>query len=118
MPSILSRLTGDASPAHQLDIDDAVYVIGNERRRRVLDAFEDCEYADVDSLARSIAATEVDGVIDADDRKRVYISLYQTHLPRLAELGALDEVSPGVYERGDLFDAYRGVLEAVRGVLD
>lgn len=54
-------------------------------------------------LAEAIAAIELDKEItelDAQERKRVYITLIQLHLPKLDELGAIayDERSKQVYE--------------------
>lgn len=43
-------------------------------------------------LAEMIAATELDKTIqelDSHERKRVYIALYQTHLDKLDEAGAI-----------------------------
>ncbi len=45
------------------------------------------------TLAEHVAAWENDTTVDrldSQDRKRVYVSLYQTHVPRLAETGVVD----------------------------
>lgn len=69
--------------------------------------------ATVNELSRWIAATENDVSEDeltSQQRKRVYVSLYQTHLPKLAETGMVDydedagEVQ--LAERGIEMDAY------------
>lgn len=60
-------------------------------------------------LAEHIAAVENDvdrSEVTSTQRKRVYISLYQSHLPKLEEAGAID------------FDENRGTVERVPGTAD
>ena len=64
-------------------------------------------------LAEEVAAIEND--VEVDDltykqRKRVYVSLHQTHLPRLAEAGVVhydkDEGIVRLTENADVIDSY------------
>lgn len=63
-------------------------LLRNERRLRLLLYLSEHRRAELADVAEYIAAREA-GVsresISRDDRKRVFISLYQTHVPRLAD---------------------------------
>lgn len=68
----------------------------NDRRRLVIhevaQADADGDVVTLNGLAESIAAAENDvdeAALDTQQRKRVYVSLYQSHLPRLEEAGAV-----------------------------
>lgn len=111
--SIFDRFTKQEP---ELDIDVALKLLKNERRRLVFDAFGDDETVTTRELAESIAAVEVDRVPDSDERNRVYIALYQEHLPRMDEAGVLEQHSPNEYSRGEHFDELERVLETVREV--
>jgi hypothetical protein len=73
--------------------DDIFHLLQNSRRRDVLAYLEETEQTTLRELAEHIAASEngvsVAGLRSAQ-RKRVYISLYQTHLPKLAAHGVID----------------------------
>ncbi|SDG26422.1 DUF7344 domain-containing protein [Halorientalis regularis] len=69
-------------------------VLANERRRRALSVLETADGGDLsmDRLAGRIAAAENDTPVTDladEDRRRVYVSLYQTHVPRLEQMGAV-----------------------------
>ena len=104
---------------HADDIDDVISSIDNSRRRRVIDYLANDPFATIGDLSEHIAVQEND-VDDAsqlcsDQRKRVYVGLYQTHLDRLDELDVVDfEKARGTIERGDRFDTAERVLEAIR----
>lgn len=70
--------------------EDMATVLGNERRRLVLRLVGDCGELPVDELSRHVAGAQnckpVDAVT-ADERKRVYIALVQTHLETLEDSG-------------------------------
>lgn len=78
----------DAASA-SLSKDDAFHILQNPRRRAVLRYLygpETPARVDVTDLAAAVAALEEGTTpeeLDADDRRRVYIALYQTHLPKL-----------------------------------
>lgn len=80
--------TGDLSP-------DLVFeILSNTRRRMVLYYLRQLGgSATVKQLAGEIAALENDTSVDdltRQQRKRVYVSLYQTHLPKLEETGIIE----------------------------
>lgn len=79
-----------------VEAEDAFDVLSNRRRRmvvRILEEASPTETIDVDYLSRQIAAweegTSIDG-IDYADRKSVYTSLQQLHLPAMDEAGVVD----------------------------
>lgn len=76
----------------QITVDELFQALANRRRRRVIHALEDGT-RDLGALARAIAAVE-NGIdiddVDAQQRKRVYISLYQVHLEKLDEWNVVE----------------------------
>lgn len=91
----------DAAP---LDKDLVFEILKNQRRRRVLQYIREDGHSDLGNLAEQIAAEENDTTVDelsADERKRVYIGLYQTHLPKMDEAGVvIYDQSNGVVSAG------------------
>jgi hypothetical protein len=74
---------------------DAVFrLLSNPRRRYVLYFLRrNGGEARLEELTQSLAAWETGKdpeVLDDDDRKRVYVSLYQTHVPKLEEHGVVE----------------------------
>lgn len=74
---------------------DVVFdILSNPRRRYVLYYLRTREEpVRLTKLAEEVAAWENDtnrSEITEQERKRVYVSLYQTHIPRLAEAGLID----------------------------
>lgn len=78
-----SRPTEEGSPS--LSDDGMFKVLSNQRRRQVLNYLRDGDgSATVGELAEYIAAEENNTTIQqlsSQERKRVYVSLYQNHLP-------------------------------------
>lgn len=75
------------------EVDDMFDVLSNHRRRRVLMYLEENETAVVGELAEHVAAIENDKPISAlssQERKRVYIALYQSHLPKMSAASAVE----------------------------
>lgn len=75
--------------------DDAVFeVLSNRRRRRVIEYLYDHDgAATVGELAEHIATAENGTTIQelsSDDRKCVYVSLYQNHLPVMDDANVVD----------------------------
>jgi DNA-binding transcriptional ArsR family regulator len=107
--------TDDATPRGSVDIDDVFEVLGNARRRAVLGRVAEGSALTHGELAEAIAAEEY-GVpveaVTAAQRKRVYVSLYQAHLPRLDEAGAVAfDRHRGSVEPGPRTDTYLSYLE-------
>ena len=79
-----------------IDKDDLFHLLQNSRRRAALRYFAaspDREAFDMRTLAEEIAAWE-NGIpvqqLSSDQRQRVYIALYQSHLPKLDDYGVID----------------------------
>ncbi len=95
--------------------DDAYHILQNERRRRALAFLAERDWlVNVGVVAEHIAAIENDVDVDeltAQQRKRVYISLYQAHLPKLDEHGIVDyDQSRGTVEPLPLLRAFEPYL--------
>ena len=69
-------------------------LLKNRRRREVLSyLLEHDETVTLGELAEQIAAWENDTTVNAlssDQRKRVYVALYQTHLPKMDDAGIIE----------------------------
>ena len=121
--SLGSRPTGgterDSSEANVANLDDIgktsrsggaeltkgeIFDLLKNRRRRMVIRFlrENDGEAVLNDLAEHIAAKENDTTVrqlSSDQRKRVYIGLYQCHLPKMDSLGVID------------YDKNRGTIE-------
>lgn len=88
----------DATPADALSIakDDAFHILQNARRRAVLRYLlehDDRDQFRMRDLAEEVAAWEHDTTVQqlsSTQRQRVYIALYQSHLPKLDDHGVLE----------------------------
>lgn len=87
-------MSSDTDTKTEISPDLVFELLSSTRRRRVLYYLrEHGGVATVNELAESIAAMENE--IDVEDlnrqqRKRVYVSLYQTHVPKLVEAGIIE----------------------------
>lgn len=103
--SIVDRFLGSDEPATEPDdgpletkLDDLFTALANPRRRFIIDNLadrDDDEWVSIRELARGLSLVEQDYAetfddLRSDDTKKVYIALYQTHFPRLAEWGLLE----------------------------
>ncbi len=96
---------GSGGEATELPLDTVFDIIRNERRRLVVKYLEDVESrTTLSDLTEHIAAIENDTTVDAlsaQQRKRVYVGLYQCHLPKMADAGVLEfDKDRGVVRRG------------------
>ncbi|QLD86251.1 hypothetical protein HWV23_11135 [Natronomonas halophila] len=93
----------DEERAVDLGLDTVFDALRNARRRRVLQYLnEQNGRVTLSDLAEHIAAIENDTTpeaLDSQQRKRVYVGLYQSHLPKLDSMGVLT------------FDRQRGHIE-------
>lgn len=105
-------------PAQELSYDESFDLLSNSRRRYALYYLrQNGDTATLGELADWIAARENDVDPDAvtyQERKRVYTSLQQVHLPRMDDLGvvAFDSQS-GAVERQPVADNLELYLEVV-----
>lgn len=105
----------DASDG-ELSRDDIFHVLQCRRRRLVLkylQEYDDDGPATMSDIAEHIAAFEYDTTVAAlrsQERQRVYIALYQSHLPKMDKAGVIEyEQDRGLIETTELtasFDPY------------
>jgi hypothetical protein len=102
-----------------MELGKACSLLASTRRRRVVDLLDGDDGDSLGDLAELAASQEYDVGFGPDDRKRVYISLLQSHVPKLdeAEVVRFDDEEKHVYP-GPEFDALSRALDAVRGVED
>ena len=111
----------DEPETTELSKDDLFHILQNQRRRRVLEYIQDNDdeaQVDMRDIAEQVAAWEHDTTVQqltSNERQRVYIALYQSHLPKLDEKGIIEyNQSRGIVERtslADQFEHYLGVGE-------
>jgi len=84
----------DAEPVTtDVTADDLFEALRNERSRRAIRCVDQLGTVDMTDLAETVACEEYDcTIVDLTDqqRKRVYVSLYQTHVPKLDQLEIVD----------------------------
>jgi hypothetical protein len=117
--------TGGTEPANRdttLSQDNIFTVLSNARRRfaiKYLNQHATDERVELRDLAEQIAAWENDIPIEEvtyKQRKRVYTSLYQSHLPKLHELDVVEyDCNRGTIERTDTVDELDVYLEVLEG---
>jgi len=75
----------------ELTKDEVFEVLSSSRRRRILyHLHRRGGTADLRTLARDTAVDETGESVGDDVVKRFYISLYQTHVPKLEEVGVVE----------------------------
>lgn len=93
-----------------LTTDDVFEILKNERRRAVLRYLRSNDgCAELSDLAEHIAATENNTTVDrlpSQARKRVYIALYQCHLPKMKSVGVVE------------YDQSRGTIELLESAAE
>ena len=85
---------GSNGAEETLSMDETFELLKNNRRRLVLEYLmrHDGE-AKLDEIADHVTAIENDtevSAITSTERKRVYVGLYQFHLPKMADMGVVD----------------------------
>ena len=90
--------TGEAAPdaatgqtEHSKDV--VFDILRNERRRQVLQFLREHPRTTLSDLAEHVASLENDKPIHdltSSERKRVYVGLYQCHLPKMDDVGVID----------------------------
>ena len=93
LPEEITSVTANET-GETLSKDVIFELLKNRRRREVLSyLLEAEETVTLGELAEQIAAWENDTDVNAlssDQRKRVYVALYQTHLPKMDDAGIVD----------------------------
>lgn len=100
----------------QLSLDTVFDALRNARRRRTLQYLDVSDGSiELGELAERIAADENDkstGEITYAERKRVYVALYQCHLPKLDDMDIVSyDESRGIVERRESAAQLRPYLE-------
>ncbi|MGM0372130.1 MAG: DUF7344 domain-containing protein [Halobacteriota archaeon] len=108
----LGDLTVDQPPR----LDEIFGVLQNQRRRLILRYLDEEEApTDIGTLAEHVAAVENEisrSELHSKQRKRVYISLYQSHLPKLDSAGAVVyDQDRGTVEQGADIEEFLSVLK-------
>lgn len=89
-----------ALPPITLGIDPLLQLLRNERRRNIINVLAQCGQLSVADAAEIIAAREYNtptNQITSDQRKRLYVSIYQTHAPKLAAHGLVEFDKDGCF---------------------
>lgn len=92
-PTIHDDVDAPTARSAGLSVDEVYHLLQNERRRLALRHLLRNGESDLDAITDHVAATENDTAVEElneQERKRVYISLYQSHLPALADHGVVD----------------------------
>jgi len=115
----------DSAPAEEpaLALDQLFEILKNRRRREVLHYLDrNGGEATLGSLAEYIAAQENDTTvkqITSSQRKRVYVGLYQCHLPKMDDMDIVDfEKNRGTIEVGPNASLLEPYLEPGDGERD
>jgi hypothetical protein len=78
---------------NELCLDDLFEILKNQRRRRVVEYLKQHDgTVSLSELAEHVAAIEEDTTVEAltsQQRKRVYVGLYQCHLPKMDDKGII-----------------------------
>ncbi|MFC6724365.1 hypothetical protein ACFQE1_08265 [Halobium palmae] len=106
----------DADERSELSKDDLFHVLQSGRRRLVLSFLRGATGpVDMREIAERLAAWENEKPLDditSEERQRAYIALYQSHLPKLDEMGAVEyEQSRGVVTRLPVADQFNPYLD-------
>ncbi len=84
----------EGTESEPFGLDDAFHLLQNQRRRWVLQHLHDVdETVEMGDLAERVAAWEHDTTVErltSTQRQRVYIALYQRHLPKLDDMDVVD----------------------------
>jgi hypothetical protein len=93
-----------------LSTEDVYEILSNRRRRYAIHYLKQTDGpVDISTLAEKVAAWENGksvSELDSQERKRVYISLYQSHLPTLEKRGLVT------------YDDDRGIVELTDSIAD
>ena len=108
--------SSDEANSPRVSLDVIFDVLRNERRRLVMEAVEEEDgQTTLSDLAEHIGGIENDKpptALNAQERKRVYVGLYQCHLPRMDDADAIEfDKNRGTVERGPAADAFVAYLE-------
>lgn len=106
----------DNSTERILELDEVFTALDHSRRRYLLYTLANERSEEtLSELATNIVAWEQDkpaGEVTDEERRRVHVSLYHSHIPKLADLGIVE------YREGEDIIVRARNTEQVKGVLD
>jgi hypothetical protein len=108
---------GDPGGSEEVSLSRVFGILKNSRRRRVIRYLRRQEaQVTVSDLAEHIAAIENDtepAKLSSKQRKRVYVGLYQCHLPKMDDAGVIEyDKDRGTIEFGENAPAFEAYLES------
>lgn len=112
----LGEESGGETEPEEPSLDVIFDILRNERRRLVLRAVKERGGSTtLGELAEHIGGIEngkPPDELDSKERKRVYVGLYQTHLPKMDDAGAVRyDQDRGTIEEGPSADAFQRYLD-------
>ena len=116
----LSQSPTTPDPGGELTQTEAFDILSNERRRHALHyLLAQDDGTEIGELSEQVAAWENGEELEqvtSDERRRVYVSLHQTHLPRMDDAGILQyENSRDTIELTERGESLRVYMEVVEG---
>lgn len=103
----------------ELDVDGALEVLNNERRRIVIEVLTEQGGVPRTDLPRVVARKELGEEPGETEEKRVYVSLQQCHLPKLKDHGVVETLGDDDFmHAGPAFGFVSDVHEAVKHAAD
>jgi len=118
--SVQVEAVDDAGTEHPLGLDEVFEILKNQRRRHVLRYLRETgDPVSLSDLSEQIAAWENDKEprqISSSERKRVYVGLYQCHLPKMDSMDIVDFNKPrGIIEPGENIERFYVYLDVAAG---
>ena len=98
-------------------IDEAISVLAVERRRTVVEYLDEHSPVEFRTLAEVVAESEFGPSYDSQERKRVYVALYQSHIPKMKDYDVItSEDKSGHIRKGPEFETTVRYLRALQRV--
>lgn len=102
-----------------LDLGVALDLLRNRRRRLVLDYLNENSPADYDDVVDYVVREEAGLGYSTTEHKRVYVALYQNHIPKLDEAGVVEfGGTDSPITRGPAFERVYDSLDRLREEAD
>lgn len=113
--SLLSRETAEEQVTN-LALDELLDILSNDRRRRILHILGKFGTISRTDLARELTARETGGKRQGEAYKKRYVSVYQTHLPVLAEHNLVQVSDDGLVQTTAKTEGVLQFLSEVEGL--
>lgn len=120
--SVLEGLLGTDRPTTNLDQATVHEILANDRRQWIIEHLANIdEPTTVRELSRALAFINTDGLenpseVDSPTYKRYYVSLYQTHLPKLEKWGLIELNQAGTVRGLDECDRVAAISKEMRSM--